>query len=34
MKGFFSGMLMHNYLNQAYRNINTEYLAILDYYED
>lgn len=29
-----SGLLMHNYLNQAYRKINTEYLAMLDYYED
>ena len=29
-----SGLLMHNYLNQAYRKINAEYLAMLDYYED
>ena len=29
-----SGLLMHNYLNQAYRKINAEYLSILDYYED
>lgn len=29
-----SGLLMHNYLNQAYRTINAEYLAMLDYYED
>jgi hypothetical protein len=29
-----SGLLMHNYLNQAYRKINVEYLAMLDYYED
>jgi|GEM_PF-2965346 hypothetical protein len=29
-----SGLLMHNYLNQAYRKINKEYLTMLDYYED
>lgn len=29
-----SGLLMHNYLNQAYRKINAEYFAMLDYYED
>ena len=29
-----SGLLIHNYLNQAYRKINAEYLAMLDYYED
>lgn len=29
-----SGLLMHNYLNQAYRKINAEYLTMLDYYEN
>ena len=29
-----SGLLINNYLNKAYRQVNSEYLNLLDFYED